>query len=191
MFISKSFKDRFFKTAFFRKADAKVRTIFELAKLFGKYFSESFYRQRFITLIPGHHVNVHPLSLSKAGAKLLLYNIQTKLYCTLFSSFFGTFPQEADSQTDYGLRKEVADRQKECRYTLYRYARAYKEKKRKELPHLQQQQTVKRGRKTLAWQTICNRKRMKDSHLQARCRCGRKFINALQVKPSALSQQDY
>ena len=154
-------------------------------------FSESFYRQRFITLIPGHHVNVHPLSLSKADAKLLLYNIQTKHSRTLFSSFFGTFPQEADSQTDYGLRKEVADRQKECRYTLYRYARAYKEKKRKELPHLQQQQTVKRGRKTLAWQTICNRKRMKDSHLQARCRCGRKFINALQVKPSALSQQDY
>ena len=60
-----------------------------------------------------------------------------------------------------------------------------------EVSHLQQQQTVKRGRKTLAWQTICNRKRMKDSHLQARCRCGRKFINALQVKPSALSQQDY
>ena len=87
---------------------------------------------------PGHHVNAHPLSLSKADAKLLLYNIQTKHSRTLFSSFFGTFPQEADSQTDYGLRKEVANRQEECRYTLFCYTRAYKEKKRKELPHLQQ-----------------------------------------------------
>ena len=59
-----------------------------------------------------------PFLSREAGAKLLLYNIQTKLYCTLFLSFFETFPQEADSQTDYGLRKEVANRQKECRYTL-------------------------------------------------------------------------
>ena len=48
-----------------------------------------------------------------------------------------------------------------------------------EVSHLQQQQTVKRGRKTLAWQTISNRKRMKDSHLQTRCRCGRKLVNDL------------
>ena len=44
MFISKSFKELFSLTAFFRKADAKVRLIFELPKLFRSFFEKSFFR---------------------------------------------------------------------------------------------------------------------------------------------------
>ena len=42
MFISKSFKELFSLTTFFRKADAKVRLIFELPKLFRSFFEKSF-----------------------------------------------------------------------------------------------------------------------------------------------------
>ena len=42
LFISKSFKELFF-IAFFSKADAKVRTIFELPKLFRENFQKSFF----------------------------------------------------------------------------------------------------------------------------------------------------
>ena len=42
LFISKSFKELFFM-AFFSKADAKVRLIFELPKLFRSFFSKSFF----------------------------------------------------------------------------------------------------------------------------------------------------
>ena len=45
MFISKSFKELFSLTTFFRKADAKVRLIFELPKLFWSFFEKkSFFR---------------------------------------------------------------------------------------------------------------------------------------------------
>ena len=57
MFISKSFKELFF-TAFFRKADAKVRTIFELPKLFRRFFSKSFFDRLFITLSLFQHFNL-------------------------------------------------------------------------------------------------------------------------------------
>ena len=43
MFISKSFKELFSLTTFFRKADAKVRLIFELPKLFRSFFRKSFF----------------------------------------------------------------------------------------------------------------------------------------------------
>ena len=42
LFISKSFKELFF-VAFFAKADAKVRLIFELPKLFEVFFKKSFF----------------------------------------------------------------------------------------------------------------------------------------------------
>ena len=42
LFISKSFKELFFM-AFFSKADAKVRTIFELPKLFRSFFQKVFF----------------------------------------------------------------------------------------------------------------------------------------------------
>ena len=43
--------------AFFRKADAKVRTIFELPKLFGRNFQKKFFRRRLKTLSLFQHFN--------------------------------------------------------------------------------------------------------------------------------------
>ena len=45
LFISKSFKELFFM-AFFRKADAKVRLIFELPKLFRSFFKKFFLKRK-------------------------------------------------------------------------------------------------------------------------------------------------
>ena len=45
-------------TAFFRKADAKVRTIFELPKLFRRFFQKVFFDRLFITLSPFQHFNL-------------------------------------------------------------------------------------------------------------------------------------
>ena len=46
--------------AFFRKADAKVRLIFEPPKLFEEKFSESFHQRPFITFSLRQHVNFIP-----------------------------------------------------------------------------------------------------------------------------------
>jgi len=64
--------------AFFWKADAKVRTIFELPKLSGRNFQKKVFSVEVRDL---NFVSVFQLicvSLSKAGAKLLLYNISSK-----------------------------------------------------------------------------------------------------------------
>ena len=72
--------------AFFSKADAKVRLIFELPKLFRSFF-------KFFFEAAGsrpHLCSVFQLicvSLSKAGAKLLLYNILTKHLALFFAKF--------------------------------------------------------------------------------------------------------
>ena len=44
--------------AFFRKADAKVRTIFELPKLFRRFFQKVFFDRLFITLSLFQHFNL-------------------------------------------------------------------------------------------------------------------------------------
>ena len=57
LFISKSFKELFFM-AFFSKADAKVRTIFELPKLFRSFFQKVFFESgRFKTLSLFQYLN--------------------------------------------------------------------------------------------------------------------------------------
>ena len=83
--------------AFFRKADAKVRQISEPAKLFEENFQKVFISigsQPF----PCFSMSTYPLSLSKAGAKLLLYNISAKSLHHVFQ----TFLQIADSQRTFG-----------------------------------------------------------------------------------------
>ncbi len=64
--------------AFFWKADAKVRTFSEPPKLFRRNFQKKSFSVEVQDL---NFVSVFQLicvSLSKAGAKLLLYNISTK-----------------------------------------------------------------------------------------------------------------
>ena len=73
--------------ASFSKADAKVRTIFELSKLFRENFQKSFFQWKFVTLIFVSAFQLICVSLSKADAKLLLYNICSKL----LKHFFGDF----------------------------------------------------------------------------------------------------
>ena len=74
--------------AFFSKADAKVRLIFELPKLF-----EVFFRKKFFLKAVGskpHLCSVFQLicvSLTKAGAKLLLYDISSKHQQLFFHTF--------------------------------------------------------------------------------------------------------
>ena len=86
LFISKSFKELFF-TAFFRKADAKVRLIFELPKLFRSFFSKSFFWSGSSSPQSLSAFQLICVSLSKADAKLLLYNISAKHCCILFCKF--------------------------------------------------------------------------------------------------------
>ena len=64
--------------AFFSKADAKVRTFFEPPKLFERNFQKSFFQWRFVTLIFVSAFQLICVSLSKAGAKVLLYSIYSK-----------------------------------------------------------------------------------------------------------------
>ena len=84
MFISKSFKELFF-VAFFAKADAKVRLIFELPKLF-----EEIFQKKVFLMVGGSKPHLRSafqlicVSLSKADAKLLLYNISAKYFKHFF-----------------------------------------------------------------------------------------------------------
>ena len=64
--------------AFFSKADAKIRTFSEPPKLFGRNFQKKFFSAEVHDL---NFVSVFQLicvSLSKAGAKVLLYSISSK-----------------------------------------------------------------------------------------------------------------
>ena len=73
--------------ASFSKADAKVRLIFELPKLFRSFFQKVFFEAE--AHIP-HLCSVFQLicvSLSKAGAKVLLYDISSKHPQLFFHTF--------------------------------------------------------------------------------------------------------
>ena len=87
MFISKSFKELFFM-AFFEKADAKVRLIFEPPKLFGRNFQKKvFLEVAGSRPHPFSAFQLYRVSLSKAGAKVLLYNISAKYFQHFFPYF--------------------------------------------------------------------------------------------------------
>ena len=77
--------------AFFRKADAKVRQIFEPPKLFEVFLKIYFSMMEVRFLINASVFHYYRVSLSKAGAKLLLYNISAKCLHPLFSNFLQTF----------------------------------------------------------------------------------------------------
>ncbi len=77
--------------AFFRKADAKVRQFFEPPKLFEVFLKKFFFKAEAHFLINASVFHYHRVSLSKADAKLLLYNISAKSLQPLFSNFLQTF----------------------------------------------------------------------------------------------------
>ena len=76
--------------AFFSKADAKVRTFFEPPKLFRRNFQKKF----LVEVRDLNFVSVFQLicvSLSKAGAKVLLYSISSKHTKHFFANFLQIF----------------------------------------------------------------------------------------------------
>jgi hypothetical protein len=77
--------------AFVSKADAKVRSFFELPKLFEVFFQKVFFEVEVRVSVPLFSISTHLLSLSIAGAKLLLYNISTKYPKHFFASFLNVF----------------------------------------------------------------------------------------------------
>ena len=77
--------------AFFWKADAKVRQIFEPPKLFEVFLKNFFFNAEVRFLINASVFHYYRVSLSKADAKLLLYNISAKCFYPLFSNFLQTF----------------------------------------------------------------------------------------------------
>ena len=89
LFISKSFKELFFM-AFFSKADAKVRTIFELPKLFRSFFSKSFFLKvagsNSLTLFSiSTHLRFSLESGCKSTALQHMLQISTTLFCRYFA----------------------------------------------------------------------------------------------------------
>ena len=87
LFISKSFKELFFM-AFFSKADAKVRTIFELPKLFRSFFSKSFFlKRKFISSSLFQNFNLYRISLD-CGCKGRAFIITHQMHETLFLQSF-------------------------------------------------------------------------------------------------------
>ena len=89
LLISKSFKELFF-TAFFRKADAKVRQISEPPKLFEEKFSESFHHTVFITFSLRQYVNFIPFS-RESGCKITALQHIRQIFAPSFLHFFYAF----------------------------------------------------------------------------------------------------
>ena len=87
MFITKSFKELFFM-AFVSKADAKVRTIFELPKLFEVFFQKVFFEVE--VHIPNFvfRISICTASLSIAGAKVELLLLPTKCMKHFFATIY-------------------------------------------------------------------------------------------------------
>ena len=88
LFISKSFKELFFM-AFFSKADAKVRLIFELPKLFLKFFQKKFFLKAAgsnpLTLFS---ISTHLRFSLESGCKSTALRHILQIIQTLFSYFF-------------------------------------------------------------------------------------------------------
>ena len=90
MFISKSFKELFSLTAFFRKADAKVRLIFELPKLFWSFFEKNFKWK-----LKPHlrfSISTHLRFSLESGCKITALQHIYQILFALFYKLFETFP---------------------------------------------------------------------------------------------------
>ena len=90
LLISKSFKELFF-TAFFRKADAKVRLIFELPKLFEEKISESFYYAVFITFSFRQYVNSSAFPSRKRAQNYCFTTYPPNLSTNFFTLFYAFY----------------------------------------------------------------------------------------------------
>ena len=92
LFISKSFKELFFM-AFFSKADAKVRTIFELPKLFRSFFKKFFWSGRFKTLSLFQYFNSSAFLSRKRVQKYCFTAYPPNIHNTFFILFCSCSPK--------------------------------------------------------------------------------------------------
>mgnify|MGYP006373588633 CR=1 FL=1 len=91
LFISKSFKELFFM-AFFSKADAKVRLIFEPPKLFEVFFKKVFFEAVRFKTSSLFSISTHLRFSLESGCKITALRHILQTSATLFSYFFAVFP---------------------------------------------------------------------------------------------------
>ena len=90
MFISKSFKELFSLTAFFRKADAKVRLIFELPKLFWSFFRKKVFKWKLKPHLR-FSISTHLRFSLESGCKSTALKHINQILQPLFYKLFMTF----------------------------------------------------------------------------------------------------
>ena len=90
MFISKSFKELFSLTTFFRIADAKVRLIFELPKLFWSFFRKKVFKWKLKSHLR-FSISTHRRFSLESGCKITALKHICQILFTLFYKLFMTF----------------------------------------------------------------------------------------------------
>ena len=112
--------------AFFAKADAKVRTIFELPKLFRSFFSKSFFWKWQVQIpVPLFSISTHLRFSLESGCKSTALQHMLQISTTFFSYFFAYF------LLSHWFSKDVVEHAKRAiihidnGYTLILYVCAY------------------------------------------------------------------
>ena len=121
LFISKSFKELFF-IAFFSKADAKVRLIFELPKLFEVFFKKSFFEVEVRFSVPLFSISTHLRFSLESGCKITALRHILQTSATLFSYFFAFIWLNhwlSKNSTEHIFKSLALARQSALPYYLY------------------------------------------------------------------------
>ena len=77
--------------AFVLKADAKVRSFFELPKLFRSFFKKFFLKRKFISQTLFQNFNLYRISLDcgcKGRAFIITHQMHETLFCNLSATFY-------------------------------------------------------------------------------------------------------
>jgi hypothetical protein len=77
--------------AFFRKADAKVRLIFELPKLFRRNFQKSFFEVEAHVSVPLFSISTQPRFSLESGCKITALQHICQMFPPTFLYFFAKF----------------------------------------------------------------------------------------------------
>ena len=124
LLISKSFKELFFM-AFFWKADAKVRLIFELPKLFRRNFQKSFFEVEAHVSVPLFSISTHLRFSLESGCKITALQHICQMFASTFFKLSANFLLSrwfvAPLMTEDFERNLKGD----LYYTLLLFARAY------------------------------------------------------------------
>ena len=77
--------------AFFRKADAKVRLIFELPKLFEVFFENLFFKAEVHLSVPLFSISTHLRFPLESGCKITALQHTCQIFATTFFKVFENF----------------------------------------------------------------------------------------------------